>query len=62
MKAQKYSGWIILWEVVMVDDDDREMVIARFKDAKNAAVFAIKRMCTVRMALHKPEWNTGTED
>lgn len=53
------SGWLIVWEVVDADED----VVAVFKDAKKAAVYALDNgFYGVQMSLYKADWKFETKD
>lgn len=55
----------VVWQVIQYDEDENEVVAARFKDATKAAEYVQAKALWcggVQMSLHRPEWNTQTED
>ena len=67
MDAQRYGKKIILWYVSNYEYDDNgdenEIPIARFKDARKAAEYALRNKCdSVSMELVSPEWDVTTKD
>lgn len=62
--AQKIGKYIVIWEATRIDDNDEEVIVACFKDARNAAKYASreKGIYGVHMRLYDPKWKFTTLD